>query len=66
MRFQNKYGYGKHLTVFIHQLTEINHVTIIIWTDIEKAPLHLQFLPRFLVQFSTSDGCERVDELSLF
>ena len=28
-----------------------------------KARLHLQFLLRFKVQFSSSDGCERVDKL---
>jgi hypothetical protein len=28
-----------------------------------KASLRLQFLLRFQVRFSSSDGCERVDEL---
>jgi hypothetical protein len=28
--------------------------------------LHLQFLLRFLVRFSSSDGCERVDESRMF
>jgi hypothetical protein len=28
-----------------------------------KARLHLQFLLRFLVRFSASDACERVNEL---
>ena len=31
-----------------------------------KARLHLQFLLRFLVRFSPSDACERVDELQMF
>jgi hypothetical protein len=32
-------------------------------TPLVKARLHLQFLLRFLVRFSSSDACERVDEL---
>jgi hypothetical protein len=31
-----------------------------------KARLHLQLLLRFLVRFSPSDSCERVDELRMF
>jgi hypothetical protein len=31
-----------------------------------KARLHLQFLLRFLLQFSLSNACERVDELRMF
>ena len=31
-----------------------------------KARLHLLFLLRFLVRFSPSDACERVDELGMF
>jgi hypothetical protein len=31
-----------------------------------KACLHLQFLLRFLVRFSSAEGCERVDELRMF
>ena len=40
----------------------ISQKRFITGVNLIKARLHLQFLLQFLVRFSPSDGCERVDE----
>ena len=48
-----------------NSITSTTSEKILLHFFTSKARLHLQFLLRFLVRFSSSDECERVDELWL-